>query len=84
MPNSEDNKDINFKLGELSGRMTSTENKVTSLETTINNIDTKLDDIRDNMNKGRGAWKTIVIIGSILVAVGSVMSDLIAKLLHLS
>lgn len=83
MPNTTDDKDINFKLGELSGRMTSTENKVTSLETTINNIDAKLDDIRDNMNKGRGAWKTIAVIGSILVALGSVSGDLIAKLLHL-
>lgn len=80
MPN--DDKDINFKLGELSGRMTSTENKVTNLEHTINNIDVKLDDIRDNMNKSMGAWKTIALIGSILVAVGSIFGDMIAKLFH--
>lgn len=80
MPN--DDKDINFKLGELSGRMTSTENKVTNLEHTINNIDVKLDEIRDNMNKSMGAWKTIALIGSILVALGSIFGDMIGKLFH--
>lgn len=80
MPN--DDKEINFKLGELSGRMTSTENKVSNLEQTINNIDVKLDEIRDNMNKSMGAWKTIALIGSILVAVGSIFGDMIAKLFH--
>lgn len=78
MPN--DDKEINFKLGELSGRMTSTENKVSNLEQTINNIDVKLDEIRDNMNKSMGAWKTIALIGSILVAVGTIFGDMIAKL----
>lgn len=83
MAGTTDDKDINFKLGELSGRMTSTESKVNSLEITINNIDAKLDDIKDNMNTSKGAWKTITIVCSILVAIGSIFGDLIAKVFHI-
>lgn len=80
---SEDNnRDLNYKLGQLDGRMSATEKKVNSLEIAINNIDTKLDDIRDNMNKGRGAWKTITVIASVLVAVGSMFTDVISKIFH--
>lgn len=76
--------DIKFKLGELSGRMTSTENKVNSLENTINGIDVKLDNIQADLNKGKGSWKTITVVGAIIVAILSTGSDLIAKIFHLS
>lgn len=82
MPNGQDEKDVNFRLGELHGRMTANEKKVDSLEKTMENIDAKLDNIQSTMNKASGGWKTLSIAGGIILSILAVASGLLVKIIN--
>lgn len=82
MPNSQDEKDVNFRLGELHGRMTANEKKVDELEKNMENIDIKLDNIQSTINKASGGWRALSIVGGIMISILAIASGLLVKIIN--
>lgn len=76
-----------YQLGHLEGRMMALEAKLGGFEqrteNKLNTIESRLEMLIANLNFGRGSWKTLMVTGSILMAVFTVLGQFLHKLARL-
>jgi hypothetical protein len=71
------------QLGQLEGRISALERKVDLFEQRIEGklsaIDSKLDALTSALHFGRGGWKVLAVLASLLVALGGLLKWLVLQ-----
>lgn len=73
-----DNDTINMLIGELKGQQTATDKRLTALEIEVKDrlkgIETKIDALMQTLAAGRGGWRAVMIMGSIVLTLAGAIA----------
>lgn len=57
--------------------------KINKMETSINKQSEKIDSVLDILSQSKGGWKVLVIVGTVLMAIGTAVGWLLSYISHL-